>query len=1559
MSDTLTQHLNEHLRDAMLGFYLNSVLPEETAVADTVKTVDDVYTYWLLDPQVRHTVPTTRVASAIASLQQYITGIYLGLEPGYDEQGMSADEQTEWRDRLLSYSLWRAHQQLQHYPATYLSPTLRHDKSDNFRQLENQLNQFRIEPAPLQTAVHSYLSRFEALANIKTLNGYIDGDKDSFASSTYYFTGKPSSENTYYWRTLKMASDDAATPPAWSAWQKIPLSIDDNVPEQTIRPVVFNGRLFVVWAQCINPTSSSRDITRIGRGDVESEKEYQQRLETRIKTTYLQLRLYFSYKKLDDSWSVPQACIQEYSLAQGLDDLSSEDLMSATASIAVLDSKSQPPSLFLGLSAQPNHQTASSHNGMHRHFFQAVRLDPHFNVHWLETQGSTRRMFYWHKEAELAGRYLALFGHHNRARFQFRAPDTVQVKVHSLTNNAPHGTTHGWNYEDNQQHIRSLSAESDIRFNRTTSVLEVTTRLAKRFEPHRTVRFSKADALVNLTITLSSSGPAQNETLALGPTAEIFLEGAKLATFSNVRIDLTLKCNETGVSYAQLIKNAANQPTTFTLPQIEKDEENPKSTTFNLRDQRISQEAFDYFFNTPDATYTVTLSFYNNQAQTSSHAYDLVLDKVQVQQKQRLYKPVLMYPKQGHSALPESPHRNNTVLVGLADASRRTLRDTFTELSETHTLEAQIELSPTTLHPYDEDSTDTTASTLTLIHGVLLLESDVHYPDPIILGYALKTATFTLPPDNSTPIIPLAPFIRRLATPPYGAAEFIDFDGSTIESIDKPENKRAPIRTNTCVAGLLAKTAGAGLHELFALAPDAWREPPLPGEEKPSPLDFHGPHGTYYWELFLYLPWLLAQRLNQEQQYAEAETWIRYVFDPVHPSDVWRLPALLASAPQRHNASALPHPLATSSAVHFRQALYLLYVDILLNRGDAAYRQMTRDGLADAKLWYIRAKGLLGPRPPLNPVDPWAATTLDKLQNPSTLDSTTVPAGTSRLCRSLSPDLLLRWDKIESRLHNLRHHLDLTGKPLSLPLYAATLTPQTLLAAYQQGSVGASLRPSLRTAQAAHYRFQVLLGHALQAVDNLIQLGATLLSLFERKEQAQYLETQQQQAWDLARLAVEQQAQAVQFDARNQQALLAGRRMVEARVTFFEQQLKRGISPAEAQATQEYQDSARWDTAAAVAQAGAGLAMLIPNIFGTSNGGVRYEGAFHALHATAQGIANDKRANAAHLDRTDLFARRAAEWAHSLEQARLELAQVDAQLQAYTEQQAHTRLQLGLAQTSLAQARSLYDQLGKRFTNAQLYQWLNGQLSTFYYQAYDSSLSLCLSAEACWQEERAQWDKHFIQTQHWTHQYRGFSAGEALKQNLLSMSNAYVTHNERLLEITKTVSLRHLHSQDPVATRDMPWAALKADLLKTGALTFELTLKLFDDDYPGHYLRRIKHVSVSLPATLGPYEDIKAILTQTANTTYLTPAARHTDAAVKKDLRAKQQIALSSGLNDSGLFTLNFDSDERYLPFEYTGAISTWQLTFPNHARQNALLESLTDIIVHLRYTAKNTGGQR
>ncbi len=55
---------------------------------------------------------------------------------------------------------------------------------------------------------------------------------------------------------------------------------------------------------------------------------------------------------------------------------------------------------------------------------------------------------------------------------------------------------------------------------------------------------------------------------------------------------------------------------------------------------------------------------------------------------------------------------------------------------------------------------------------------------------------------------------------------------------------------------------------------------------------------------------------------------------------------------------------------------------------------------------------------------------------------------------------------------------------------------------------------------------------------------------------------------------------------------------------------------------------------------------------------------------------------------------------------------------------------------------------------------------------------------------------------------------------------------------------------------------------------------------------------------------------------------------------------------------VNFD-DDRYLPFEGTGAVSGWVLSFPRYEAsdsQKAMLAALTDVIVHVRYTALDGG---
>ena len=69
---------------------------------------------------------------------------------------------------------------------------------------------------------------------------------------------------------------------------------------------------------------------------------------------------------------------------------------------------------------------------------------------------------------------------------------------------------------------------------------------------------------------------------------------------------------------------------------------------------------------------------------------------------------------------------------------------------------------------------------------------------------------------------------------------------------------------------------------------------------------------------------------------------------------------------------------------------------------------------------------------------------------------------------------------------------------------------------------------------------------------------------------------------------------------------------------------------------------------------------------------------------------------------------------------------------------------------------------------------------------------------------------------------------------------------------------------------------------------------------------------------------------------------------------AIQFIAAS---NDSGTFELNF-RDERYMPFEGAGAISTWNLELPNKLRQFDY-DTISDVIMHISYTAKDDGAFR
>lgn len=180
---------------------------------------------------------------------------------------------------------------------------------------------------------------------------------------------------------------------------------------------------------------------------------------------------------------------------------------------------------------------------------------------------------------------------------------------------------------------------------------------------------------------------------------------------------------------------------------------------------------------------------------------------------------------------------------------------------------------------------------------------------------------------------------------------------------------------------------------------------------------------------------------------------------------------------------------------------------------------------------------------------------------------------------------------------------------------------------------------------------------------------------------------------------------------------------------------------------------------------------------------------------------------------------------------------------------------------------------------------------------------------------------------------------------------AYHENNKREYELTKNVSLRQLN---PVAL-----LALKA----TGTCEVILPEWLFDLDGPGHYMRRIKNVSLSIPSVTGPYTSVNCTLSLFKSSLRKSSLLKDgeyvredsEDDRFSDSFGTIQSIVTSNANNDSGMFETNL-RDERFLPFEGVGVISTWKLELPADHRQFDY-NTISDVILHVRYTARQGGG--
>lgn len=777
-------------------------------------------------------------------------------------------------------------------------------------------------------------------------------------------------------------------------------------------------------------------------------------------------------------------------------------------------------------------------------------------------------------------------------------------------------------------------------------------------------------------------------------------------------------------------------------------------------------------------------------------------------------------------------------------------------------------------------------------------------------------------------------------------------------------------------------------------------EPPPSGQKFDEPNGaFNGANGLFFWELFFHLPHLVAARLRAEDRFLEAQKWLNYLFDPQAPEVkepsrpkplYWRCRPLNdpGNLGCETEAPTDPDAIGYSAPRHFQILVFTEYVNNLMGWGDWYYRQLTRDSLVAAKLCYVQAEFLMGKAPTVRTVNRWQTDTVGSLLSKSA-SRPALEAFEKKLAFSLADfpaaaeappllgllanepfekpingRLLALYDVPGQRLYNLRNNLTLDGKPLEIPLFSPPTDPNQLLRDLAAG--GGAPRPMGGRLVVGAFRWRTTFEVALRAVQTLQDYGDRVLRLLEQRDRAEQEEMQQNHLVELGTYAQTVQEQSIAQLQASKTALEQSRAVAQERAEAYARRYDENVSAVEYEVMENVQSSKKLALAASSIKPAGAVAASLPNILGLANGGHRLEKITDAVVFGLQVASSVLQMDADKQATTEGYRRRREEWRLQRDQALAEVRAIDAQItaQSHAVQAAQTTLEQTLRANS--QALTVYNFIKKRATNAELLGWLLGQLKALHYQAYDAVVSLCLSAQASLSAETGDYDTQIPLPQVWLDNRHGLMVGEHLRGHLLRMEREYLQRHERRLELIKTVSLRQLFEdkvEPQVGIND--WESALKQLQDKGTLEFNLTQLLFDRDHPGLYCRQISSVEVDLPVLTGPYENVRATLLQigsmtatkasTQSVSYLhSPKDKVAPSEVQFNLRSGQQIALSTGNADNGLTAMK--PDEGMLnPFENTGAVSRWILTFPwpKKEPQFGMLGSLTDIIVRVRYTAK------
>lgn len=1497
--------INKQRSLSLCSLYISDILKDSRYKNDNA----EVYKHLLIDTEISEEIKTTRIAEAIACIQLYVNNCLNNIEKEVHDSVRSRQFFCNWEEYNRRYSTWAALSMLVYYPENYIDPVIRTGKTAMMDNLQQRITQEGIKREAIDDAFRTYLTEFDQVADLNVISAYHD-EFDMRKGQTFFIGNSYLNSDFYYWRSLNnemiTEKDDGFIIPAssWTAWEKIECSTSPC--GNMLRIVTFNGRMYLVWLEYSESKNNKADDKEVN----------------------IKISINFSYLRYDGLWSVQNS---------------------------------------IDLSTYHSKLTEVGIN------INSVVTTGFYCSSYIENDEILVMLY--NKEKEKDGKFV----------FTVKGDFSLDIKSENAAD-AVYKELKEYLEIENKKPVINVISKRKVSFLRDES--------KDKYNKYEGVYSLDSGFIKNTNMELNSVTNEYRTTLTFDLcfdiNGEVSGSGKYYKSWSKLCFDYSWYDHDVDY-YILILKNK-----------------------FSYMGRTIDSIVF--LFDRTDNIFT--LFFYNFKHDAILNLGTDYFDEILIV----THKPEGGDVSINVTKMQEGPYKlkDEVGVYYLLQAGRRGLIDFNLQIGDSHYSESAegrvftflrnapvlnkfllaIDSSSDDGEVYEEKEWSAPREIINNKQVVFKSKGngiDFKVSGDDIYKYNGRDINVVFKAYHQRGLLFLKKYVyfinvfdinKNLMTLNYhhSGAQYLQFSDS----------KKTVVRLNTLFSKKMILKANKGIDYVLTLDNQQLVEPDITVEnsEKLVLMDFNGANALYFWELFYYAPMMIADILFQHQSYNEAERWLQYVFNPagyiendIYTERYWNVRPLVEDTQWNGNESLPddtdPDAIALADPMHYKMATFMKTLELIIARGDKAYRELERDSLNEAKSWYIQALSLLGKEPVTLLNKNWsspdladaAKATMQRLlmqvNNPDYLSA--IPVNSANMLTKvfkpqLNEKLIACRNTINQRLFNLRNGLSINGQRLYLPIFSAPTDPRNMLKS-QINTINSE--KALINKKMLMYRFPAVIENAKSLVSQLIEFGDKLLTFNESRDNEHFSELLIHQGNDLFSQSIRIQDAEIKILQAEKKSLLSRQRETINRYTHYSQLYSDGVSNTEISAMLLDVSAAGMLASAAIIEGTGKYLDLPPNIFGVATGGMQWSAPAEAAAKILEGAGLSVQILADKIEKSEEYRRRDQEWQLEAESAGEEKEQIAAELEAIDIRITAAKMQKHYITTEQRQNQQQLQFLQRKFTRAELYGWLRGRLMAIYSPFYDLAVSRCFMAEDAYRYEmnvNAE-DRLFISTSAWKGAYSGLMAGESLMLNLAQLEEAYLEKDKRVLEVTRTVSLAEVYSSDKMSNNKFSFAdvtalvsegkprrlgnqnnyvALISTPEQTNLLELDAVIKLDElgiyTDYPKNLgvHRLIMQISVTLPALIEPYQNVRALLE------YVTDA---------KDERLPEgckSIAVSHGMNDSGLFHLQF-GDSTYLPFEGLSVKGQghFKLRFfdVGGGDQKRLLQTLTDIVLHIRYT--------